>query len=76
MVLVCYVISQEHVIHAMWLYGQEPKVSNQATKFSGYRHSGSGVMILVWLAILKDYMIKRSCELMGGEPLMVSHHPD
>ena len=50
MVLVCHMISQEHVL----------KLGHYSHSGNGVK------MILVCHMISKDYMIKGSCDLMGG----------
>ena len=60
----------------MWIYGQELiKVSCHPAMFGGHRHSGSGVLILVWHTILQDQLFKGSCNFMGGNPHAMHHKP-
>ena len=44
-------------------------VSYCLAKYGGHRHCGSEqIMILVFLVILEDHLIKKSCEVMGNSP--------
>ena len=45
-------------------------VSQHPTKFGSHIHSGIGdVTFLVCHVILQDYVMKGSCDFMGGSPL-------
>ena len=47
------------------------KVSQYSAKFSGYRHCGSGdIMVLVCQIISQDHVIKGSCNFMGRSQSM------
>ena len=64
MILVCYVILQDHVIKGLSLYRQAPiKVSYHPANFVGHKHCGGGdIMILVCHVMLQDHLIKGPCD--------------
>ena len=54
------------VCHVIWY---EPiKVGNLPAKFGGHKHSGSENVFLVYHMNVQDYIIKESCDFMGGSP--------
>ena len=61
MILVCHVISQDHVTKGSnSIMGRSP--SNPA-KFGGHRHCGSGYVTISFChVILQDLVIKGSCD--------------
>ena len=45
--------------------------SHHPVKFGGHRYCGSGdIIVLACHVITQDHMIKQSCDLMGGSPLL------
>ena len=68
MILVCHVISQDHVIKkVMRLHKQEPiNVSYHTTKSGGHRDCGGGdIVVLIYHMILKENVIKGLCDCIG-----------
>ena len=61
-ILICRVISQDHVIKNDVIYWKETiKVGHYSVTFGGHRDSDSGdIVILVYHVILQDHVIKGS----------------
>ena len=57
----------------MRLYRQEPfKVSYHSAKFSGRRHCGSGVtVVLICHVISQDHVMKGSCDFIGRKKVTI-----
>ena len=68
--LITYVISQDHVTRATWLYGNESLMANHdLAKFGGQRHDGYGdIMVLVCHVILKKHLTKGWWNFLGSSP--------
>ena len=62
MVLVCFVILENHVTTGWSTYGWDPlKVSHHSIKFGSHRHCGSGsILVFACHMMLQDYIIKVS----------------
>ena len=71
MLLVCNVISQDHVIILSCDFMGEtptPMVSHTPAKFSSNRHHGTGDIMILICHISQDHVTKRSIKIMGRSP--------
>ena len=76
MILVCHVITQNHVIIWSCEFIDRSRSSHHPVKFCDNRHFGSGnIVVLVRRMISQDHVIQDSCDFMGWTPYEVPPVP-